>query len=523
MLSWALAGLCVWLGFAAVGLVLAIFGVLLVRLLKLHHRATALFAPLAQARQALDAGDTARCEALLGQLAAARPPPEFHLWLGILRSHVAFNRGTPEAAATALSEAIHGPGRTLCTVSTLGAIVLALRALAYALLGRAEQARADLTAHDAHPARTADTIAPARLAEAWLLGQAGDGRAQAELVSRDATALLNRMGPAQRPLVRALAISANRRDYAYRTSARPDPVSPRANRAAPRTRIALRINPSWRQGSRARGVVIVAGVMALIVGAFWLPKVLAWQGLGVALLAVVAFVVYGMVFRRRRSREARQLNAARVDLIWGDQRRGHRQLVALAGGRDDEVAVDACVHLTIDAEERGDLDAALDACDAGLARIESGRAQLPTQSWTAPKLTELQAYLRAASGELARSQRELDTLRATFPDYAFLVAGVHRVRLMQAARARDWHEMARLEAHRAPAMTISARDELLGRVGGMLASGATREDLAEIRAELDAFPSYERWLDVVVPGALDELKLRATPIEPQPTTRTNPE
>jgi hypothetical protein len=518
-LSWVLAGLCVWRGLAAVGLVLAVFGALLVRMLSRHRRTANLFSPLAQARQALDAGDSARCKTLLDQLEAARPPPELRLWIGILRAHVAFNEEDPAAAAAALDQARSGVGGTLRGAGNLGAIVLALRALAHALLGQPELAREALAAHDAHPARTADTAAPARLAELLILDQSGDERAQAVLLARSATALLNRLGPAQRPLVRALAVATNRPDVAHRTAVAPDSAPPRSTQATTPRRVAVRIHPVARLRPRSKAAVTIAAAVALIFGAFWLPEVLAWQGLGIALFAVVAFAVYGTTFRRGHLRGARQLQAARLELVWGDHRQGHRELVALASGRDDYVAIDACVHLAIDAEERGDLEAAFDACDAGLARIAASRVQLETQAWTAPKLAELQAYLRAAQGELDRSQRELAALRATFPDYAFLVAGIHRIRLMQAANARNWPQVAELEANRARAMTISARDELLARVGSLLAHGATEaSDLAGLEAELEAFPSHERWLEAVAPGALRSLRLGAPTTQDLRTT-----
>ena len=504
VLSWVLAALCVWMKLAALGAVLAVFGVLVVRMLGRRRRMMALGAPLARARQALDSGDSEQCEALLDQLQTGRPPFEVRQWVGILRAHIAFGRSDPAAAVGALDQALGGTIWAPRGNDDVVPIVLSLRALARSLLGQCERARQDLAAHDEHPERTADTMAPARLAEACLLDRAGDGQALTKLFAPHATALLNRIGPAQRPLVRTLATSLHRRDTC-RTAPNPDASPRHAHHANAPVRVTMRKHPLVHRHARLKGTLTVAALLGLIVGAFWAPRVLAWQGMGIAVLAVGAFAVYGVLIRRGHRRSVQELREARIELIWGDHRRGQQQLLALANGRVPEVSVDACVHLAIDAEERADWAAALDACDAGLARVESEGARLGAQQWSAPKLAELQAYVWAAQGDLTRSRRELEALRTDYPDYPFLVAAVHRVLLMQAAHARTWQQLADLDARRAPAMTISARDELLAKVGRLHANGATRADLTQLRAELDAFPSHERWLESLVPEVLHDL------------------
>ncbi|WP_438010513.1 hypothetical protein WME89_18860 [Sorangium sp. So ce321] len=440
----------------------------------------------------------------------------------------------------------------------------ALRALVRASTGERDGAAADIALVRSSALASPEALARAELAAAVLLERTGDREALRAHLLRERRLLLEHTRPRERALVRAYQrMLKAKASSVYRTGAKRDAepsgelsaadwaarVSPEAApfmrapspdaggveelsratieqadasaRAAAEGRARIDRRPAVKAAGR-RLLLWVVLVMTFVVMWQFLspghapeaPRVervraeplfdlldLVWLS---PLAFIAMFVGIAFVHVARMRKVSQRFVAAQVALARGEEQRGKRELEGLTAGRAPVVAAQAHLSLAELSERQGELTAALAACEAGLARLDTNVARVMAADILLPALLAERAFLFAAMERSADARAEMALLAERYASYPYLERARLRVALALRAREGDIAGAARLTERDAD-VPLNARDELLADVCRAAASPGTAGagEVERLREELRVDAASRRWLAAIAPAALE--------------------
>lgn len=151
-------------------------------------------------------------------------------------------------------------------------------------------------------------------------------------------------------------------------------------------------------------------------------------------------------------------------------------------------------------ERRGDFAAALQHCDAALAKLSTDALRAAASDQVMPGILAEQALLLAATDRSSDAEATLSALAHGYPSYALLDAARLRVELLLAVRRGDLAAAAAL-AERAADLSIPARVELLADLARAVAhpDAAGAGEVDRLRRELKLDAESRRWIEIVSP------------------------
>lgn len=484
-----------------------------------------------------------------------------------IRALVALYDGRPEEAARDATAAIEAePGLfTRAHEAEQIAAARAIRALAYAALGAAAEAKVDADAAESSVHATPEVIARARLVRALLASRAVyHEQALRAYVDANAKLVLEHAVPRERALFRALrrmARSPHRGVYRQPGKVHDDRVpsklaswiavvAPEAAAYVEGDRVladrvdeapiesgvpsdvrALRsARASTSSGPRGRhwlGLGMV-GWTALAIGALGVVQLLAFpldasssslasapaapttagDVLAAALLVGIVVAVTCIVFVSVAQRRQRALAIARRQVAVGERDRAIPALARLAMSAGALDAAAAGLELARIAASQADFAEAISRCDAAIARVSRPPMRAAASVYLLPALMTESAVALASRGGLEDADAELAILGRDFPSFPYLASSQLRVKLVRAVRAGDRETACAAARARTAEMPLPYREDVLCDL--LLASRdeVGEEDLARLDAELRDDGELRRWLDAVAPGLRDERGLQ---------------
>ncbi|WP_438043767.1 hypothetical protein [Sorangium sp. So ce128] len=439
-----------------------------------------------------------------------------------------------------------------------------LRALLRASTGDRDGAAADIEIVRASALASPEVLARAELAAAVLLERSGDREALRAHLLRERSLLVEHTRPRERALVRAYQrMLKAKASSVYRTGAKREPeaggelsaadwaarISPEAapfmrapalaaggveelSRAeVDRADASARAAAEGRAGSNRQPVAKAARRILLL----WLALVMVFLGVWQLLnsdqaprvapeverlpaepifgpLAIVlAFPVFFIVMlvgavlvnAVRTRKLSQRFVAAQVAIAKGEAQRGKAELEALTRTKAPAAAAQAYLALAELSDRQGELLAALAACEAGLARLNTDAARAMAADILLPALLAERAFVFAAMGRSADARAEMALLAERYASYPFLERARLRVALALRTREGDIAGAARLTERDAD-LPLNARDELLADVCRAAASPGTAGagEVERLREELRLDAASRRWLSAIAPAAL---------------------
>jgi tetratricopeptide (TPR) repeat protein len=509
------------------------------------------------ALERLTRGQVDETEALLARIPAAQLKGGVARAVALQRAKIALGRGDPAEAVAQATRAVE-PRPVL-----LGAdfqrlqvtAALGIRALAYASLGRSEEAIRDAERAEAADNTSPPTLGYASLARAVLLARTGDTEALARHLQSGGASLLEWLPSSrERALLRALrAMARARRGSVYREPARPDEASEEARVAAWIAKLAPgaaafvqkqphaasaaalpppRVDPAGaravedarrtaqlpaRSGSRTAVLwvllVVMLVVMFSVVGsssapahgahaASGPPLALIANVIAIFLLLYVALVagIGALQLWRTRSRTV-SLARASVEAARGHEAEAQAKLERIAAGSVVSSAGAALLAIAGLAERRADWPAVVAGCDRGIARSTQNQGMRAVSSdLLLPELVALRGLALAALGRQPEADAELATLARDFPTFGLAPRAAFRVALVSAVRAGDVARAADVARGRTLDLALTIRDDTLADLVLAAVDGASDDERARIEAELGDDGALRAWIDAVAPG-----------------------
>ncbi|WP_437971030.1 hypothetical protein WMF04_17850 [Sorangium sp. So ce260] len=552
-------------GGAAAGLPIGITGALLVAI-GLRTRAMGVSAQVVnKAHNLAAAGQREAASELLDYAEQTCRSSYIRRVIDVQRALAAMQRGDLADALRRADAAVTRRADLLAWHLEQGTIVAAraLRALLRASTGDRDGAAADIELARTSASASPEVLARAELAAAVLLERAGDRDALRAHLLRERRLLVEHTRPRERALVRAYQrMLRAKASSVYRTGTKRDEepsgelsaadwaarVSPDAApfmrapaptargvdelsraaveqadasaRAAAEGRAGPHRRPAMKAAGRGLLVWVVLVVAFLAIWQFssagrapeapWVerspPEPLV-DSLGLVWLYPLAFVamfIGSVLVNLARARKASErFVAAQVALARGEEQRGKDELAALAGSRAPVTAAQAHLSLAELSERQGELTAALAACEAGLARLDTHVARAMAADILLPGLLAERAFLFAAMDRSADARAEMALLAERYASYPYLEKARLRVALALRAREGDIAGAARLTEREAD-VPLNARDELLADVCRAAASpgAAGAGEVERLREELRVDAASRRWLAAIAPTAL---------------------
>ncbi|MDC0681334.1 hypothetical protein [Sorangium atrum] len=439
-----------------------------------------------------------------------------------------------------------------------------LRALLRASTSDRDGAAADIEIVRASALASPEVLARAELAAAVLLERSGDREALRAHLLRERSLLVEHTRPRERALVRAYQrMLKAKASSVYRTGAKREPeaggelsaadwaarISPDAapfmrapalaaggveelSRAeVDRADASARAAAEGRAGSNrqpvakaARRMLLLWVVLVMVFLGVWqllnsnqappvaptverLPAEPIFGPLAIVLAFPIFFIVMlvgGVLVNAVRTRKLSQrFVAARVAIAKGEPQRGKAELEALTRTKAPAAAAQAYLALAELSDRQGELLAALAACEAGLARLNTEAARAMAADILLPALLAERAFVFAAMGRSADARAEMALLAERYASYPFLERARLRVALALRAREGDIAGAARLTERDAD-LPLNARDELLADVCRAAANpgAAGAGEVERLREELRLDAASRRWLSAIAPAAL---------------------
>ncbi|WP_437329893.1 hypothetical protein [Sorangium sp. So ce381] len=439
-----------------------------------------------------------------------------------------------------------------------------LRALLRASTSDRDGASADIEFVRTSALASPEVLARAELAAAVLLERSGDREALRAHLLRERSLLVEHTRPRERALVRAYQrMLKAKASSVYRTGAKREPeaggelsaadwaarISPEAapfmrapalaaggveelSRAeVDRADASARAAAEGRAGSSrqpvakaARRMLLLWVVLVMVFLGVWqllnsdqappvapaverLPAEPIFGPLAIVLAFPIFFIVMlvgGVLVNAVRTRKLSQrFVAAKVAIAKGEPQRGKAELEALTRTKAPAAAAQAYLALAELSDRQGELLAALAACEAGLARLNTEAARAMAADILLPALLAERAFVFAAMGRSADARAEMALLAERYASYPFLERARLRVALALRAREGDIAGAARLTERDAD-LPLNARDELLADVCRAAANpgAAGAGEVERLREELRLDAASRRWLSAIAPAAL---------------------
>ncbi len=222
--------------------------------------------------------------------------------------------------------------------------------------------------------------------------------------------------------------------------------------------------------------------------------------LGILIPVLLALFFCGLVLLFARQKRARgpQLSTAQAALARGDEDAALAMLTTLSNG-PALVAAQALLTLATERERTGDLRAAQELCERGIAKAQEIPAQ--TSDILLPALFAEHAALLAAQGAGDEADAELALIEEHHPTFAHLDAARFRITLIDAARRSDFTSAAQI-AEKSADLPLPVRVELLADLVRVIADpeAGSRSEMERLRKELRTDAVSRAWLEKVAPG-----------------------
>lgn len=424
---------------------------------------------------------------------------------------------------------------------TVDASLLGVRALARALLGDADGARADASALDVHlekdrPREVAlqvppvggvraleEALARARLAEAIVLARAADRDALGAHLAKHRSVILHELGPEERALVRGfdrmLAIPGASPYRATGGAAHggeglsellgrltpgdgKEPV--KTDAVADADGMGKATRRDWASTKRVALGIGFGVFMAAFIGlmtAYQSGSRFFSTPMFVALLLAptVAFVTYVLMTVRKQASQRGELVDVRLRVA-ADPTIDVTELVAEQARSSEPLArSQSNLMLARQANASGAFAAALERADSGLVPLQGGMLKAVTGATLVPALVTERALAKAGLGRAEDAIKDVESIPV---GVAFRSRSIESVRLVAAA-ARDDREAATRLAYALSnaAIALDLRVEMLVHVLRAVATGGSigQDDMHHLEHELAAGSEGRRWLDAVAP------------------------
>lgn len=220
-------------------------------------------------------------------------------------------------------------------------------------------------------------------------------------------------------------------------------------------------------------------------------------------LSSVVVVLVGVVTLRIRGLRSRMRRA--VDLesraLLGDEV-AIRELEIVTRGRLPAMAANAFLSLSRVKLSRGAFRDVLADAEAGLDLFDTSAALRNAYSdILVPGLHVQRGLALAGMGRAEEAEKECGALAAGFPGYAYLSAGVFRIRLLAAARQADFQKANAIARTRSADLPITAKEELLCAMLGLAVDAEKDEDeVARVLAILKRNEEARAFVKLAAPG-----------------------
>jgi hypothetical protein len=480
--------------------------------------------------------------------------------VALIRTMIAMERGAPEDA---VREATRGAGPKLGILlraykRSQRAKALSLRAFARVALGQTAEAEKDAAEAEAMEEALPDAIARARLVRVLIASRADRHDEVATILRNDGELLGEHLAPNERSLLRAVARMTQRRKRSvYREPAKPietdvEPnklagwiarIAPDAAAFADETRpIAERIDEPVAPPpaaaalahqiarTRAAAATKVKKPRPALVAALWVVLIVLfltiWQFLStpvhvgapveieptvgpseiVTLFPVIFFVLFAAIVTRQifstKGAVKRSFLAARAAAL-GDRDAARAEYTRLAEHRLPGPSAAASLELAKLSYADVDLEAAITACERGLARLDAQPLVRANYSDVlVPSLVAELAVAKAATGRIAEADAELATLMREHAQFGLLASAHARVRLVRAARMGEIEAVAAVARERTAALPLPRREELLADLALAATTTVSEDERERLASELgDA--RLSKWIEAIAPGLRD--------------------
>jgi hypothetical protein len=482
--------------------------------------------------------------------------PQFRLMFHVERAVIAMARGERDEALAELGQ-VEPRGRFFRAAQRQAVLqARSVRAFLRASAGDAAGAREDIHALRAEPNAEPLLLARASLAEARLLDEAGDRASLGALLERDRWLLLHATAPRERALVRAYeAMLEATAASVYRQKAdrgamdeESAAIAAWVARFAPNAGPFVRggMLPAGRAGdARAevpsaearrkvlatkpqrvkRRMTVSSGILMAWLGIVLgmglvytsMHEMLPYLGVTLVGMGIVGLLAWLLRGFRRRTRDAKRINAALHDLGVGALPKDALELEAKTPVHRAQAA-----HVLAEAAlRRGDPAQALAECERGflaLGEAQGGKLAAPAAPaggalppWDLARILAAQrAFALAALGRADEAWAEVEWANG-FPN----THTVFRVRVLSCLRARDYEGAARAVEARDASVALPARDEALAEMACFVGRPAARtaESASRLRAELRRDASLGAWVDAMAPKLLRAFERAAAELD----------